>query len=71
MYERLYANGRAYLPDGETRPRRARVNGLAQQFEIADRRSVRILPQPLPAPPEQLALILSYDIAARDTRAAA
>jgi DNA repair photolyase len=69
MYEKLYASGRPYLPDAETRPRRARVNALAQQFEIADRRRLRIMPAAAEAPAEQLALILSVD--ARATREAA
>lgn len=69
MYEQLYANGRSYLPDAETRPRRGRVNGLAKQYEIADRRRLRIMPTADVAPAEQLALILSDD--ARATRPAA
>ena len=66
MYEKLYANGRSYLPDAETRPRRARVNGLAQQFEIADRRRLRIMPAAVEAPAEQLMLILSDDANSRE-----
>src|SRR3954468_3877318 len=69
MYEQLYANGRSYLPDAETRPRRARVNGLAQQFEIADRRRLRIMPAAEVAPAEQLALILSDDARASESGA--
>jgi DNA repair photolyase len=71
MYEKLYANGRAYLPDAETRPRRARVNGLAQRFEIADRRRLRIMPVALPPPVEQLQLVLSDDVKARAAQTAA
>jgi DNA repair photolyase len=67
MYEQLYANGRAYLPDAETRPRRRRVAALARQFEIADRRRLRIMPVALPAPPEQLALVLSDDAQSQRT----
>jgi DNA repair photolyase len=71
MYEKLYGNGRAYLPDAETRPRRARVNGLAQQFEIGDRRRLRIMPVPLPPATEQLQLVLSDDAQALEAQPAA
>jgi DNA repair photolyase len=50
-YERLYA-GRAYLGAEETKPRRAAVAELAREFEIADRRPVKLAPPPQP---EQLA----------------
>jgi len=71
LYERLYA-GRAYLPDAQVRPLRARVQELARRFEIADRRRIRLavpaVPELLgrdPAPAEQLALVLSTDAQAR------
>jgi len=74
LYERLYA-GRAYLPDAQVRPLRARVQELARRFEIADRRRIRLavptgpeLRGRDPAPAEQLALVLSTDAQAR-TRA--
>ena len=63
MYERLYA-GRAYLPDNHVKPLRQRVQGLAQRFEIADRRQVRLV-DASPPPAEQLALVLSADAIAR------
>jgi DNA repair photolyase len=53
LYERLYANGRAYLPKAETQPVRHEVARLAREHAIRDRRSVRLEP---PAEPEQLAL---------------
>jgi DNA repair photolyase len=59
MYDQLYAD-RAYLPDRETRPRRAMVQGLARQFEIADRRHIRYADQ-MPPPMQQLELVLSDD----------
>jgi DNA repair photolyase len=52
-YERLYANGRAYLPKAETEPVRAEVARLAREHAVRDRREVRLEP---PAAPEQLAL---------------
>jgi DNA repair photolyase len=52
-YERLYANGRSYLPRTETEPVRREVARLARDHEIADRRHVRFEP---PRAPEQLAL---------------
>jgi DNA repair photolyase len=52
LYERLYANGRAYLPAAETKPVRADVARLAREHDIRDRRRVRLEP---PAEPEQLA----------------
>ena len=64
MYERLYA-GRAYLPDALVKPVRDRVRDLARQFEIADRRTVRLLPTAMPGPPEQLSLVLADDVRAR------
>jgi DNA repair photolyase len=71
MYERLYAD-RAYLPDSATRPLRKQVQELAREFEIADRRQVRLavpnarelLGAHGSSQAEQLALILSDDAAA-------
>ena len=76
MYEQLYA-GRAYLPDKETRPLRSRVQALAKQFEIGDRRTVRLavpsraelMGSPDETPNAQLALVLSADAHALATRA--
>jgi len=51
-YERLYANGRAYLPKDEVAPVRAEVARLAREHGVRDRRRVRLRP---PAEPEQLA----------------
>jgi DNA repair photolyase len=53
LYERLYANGRAYLPSAETKPVRAQVARLAREHDVCDRRNIRLEP---PAEPEQLAL---------------
>jgi len=52
-YERLYAN-RAYLPAAETVPVRSRVQGLAREHGIRDRRRIRLAPPP---EPEQLTLL--------------
>jgi DNA repair photolyase len=52
-YERLYANGRAYLPKVETKPVRAEVARLAREHAVRDRRHLRLEP---PAPTKQLAL---------------
>jgi DNA repair photolyase len=52
-YERLYAR-RAYLPAAETTPVRTRVQRLAQEHEIRDRRRLRLQPPP---EPEQLSLL--------------
>jgi DNA repair photolyase len=70
MYERLYA-GRAYLPDAQVRPLRQRVQELAREFEVADRRTIRLaVPAGSellggvtrePDQAEQLALVLSSD----------
>jgi DNA repair photolyase len=65
MYEKLYAAGRAYLSKAEVEPRRDVVRDLARRLDIADRRRIRLVPQPLPTPAEQLALILSDDAMAR------
>jgi DNA repair photolyase len=63
-YERLYA-GRAYLPDAQVRPLRGRVQALARQLDIADRRQVKLAPPPEPLPAEQLSLILSTEALSR------
>jgi DNA repair photolyase len=52
FYEELYAR-KAYLPAAHTKPVRAQVADLARRFEIADRRSRPIRPEP---GPEQLSL---------------
>ena len=53
-YEELYA-GRAYLGKEEAKPVRQQVAALAREFEIADRRAVRLAPAAEPEPePEQL-----------------
>jgi DNA repair photolyase len=53
-YERLYAKGRAYLPQVETAPVRDHVRRLVNAHQIRDRR-----PEPLRPPPrpEQLSLL--------------
>ena len=74
MYAQLYAD-RAYLPDRETRPLRSTVQKLAREFEIADRRSVRLavpntaelLGAAEPSPAAQLQMILSADARALAT----
>ena len=53
LYERLYADGRAYLPKSETQPTREAVARLAREHGVRDRRTVRLEP---PAEPQQLAL---------------
>ena len=53
LYERLYADGRAYLPAEITKPVRAQVAELARTHGVRDRRRVRLEPAP---EPEQLAL---------------
>jgi hypothetical protein len=46
FYEELYGP-RSYLGDKETRPIRGRVQQLAREYEIADRRNVRLaVPNP-------------------------
>jgi DNA repair photolyase len=55
LYERLYADNRAYLPKADTQPTRDAVAKLAREHAIRDRRRVRLEP---PAEPEQLALAL-------------
>jgi DNA repair photolyase len=53
LYDELYANGRAYLPNEVTGPIRKQVAELAREHGVRDRRSVRREPQP---EPEQLVL---------------
>jgi DNA repair photolyase len=45
-YERLYARGRAYLPAAEQGPVRGEVARLRKEIGIADRREVRLVPEP-------------------------
>ncbi len=59
MYEQLYA-GKSYLPDSQVRPLRRTVQKLAKEFDIADRRRIRLAPEPQ-NPAEQLSLVLSDD----------
>jgi hypothetical protein len=55
-YERLYA-GRTYPTKDMVEPVRREVAELRERFAIADRRQVRLLPAPEPAPAaEQLGL---------------
>jgi DNA repair photolyase len=54
-YERLYANGRAYLPAAEVKPVRERAADLAREHGIRDRRRARPEAEP-PVIAEQLAL---------------
>ncbi len=54
LYERLYANGRAYLPSDVTSPVRKRVAELAAEHAVAHRRRRTLAP---PAEPEQLTLV--------------
>jgi DNA repair photolyase len=75
-YEQLYAS-RAYLSEKETRPLRSTVQALAGQFEVADRRRVRLavpdsgelLGAHGQSPAEQLELVLSDEARALATRA--
>jgi DNA repair photolyase len=53
LYDELYANGRAYLPNEVTGPIRKQVAELAREHGVRDRRSVRLEPEP---EPEQLVL---------------
>jgi DNA repair photolyase len=55
LYEQLYANGRAYLPNEVVAPVRQRVAALAREHGIGDRRPVRVRPTPR-FRPEQLSL---------------
>ena len=56
LYEELYA-GRAYLPSAQLKPVRAQVAELAREFEIRDRRTTKLAPEPV-VEPEQLALAI-------------
>jgi DNA repair photolyase len=69
FYEQLYGP-RSYLSDKETRPIRGRVQQLAREYDIADRRTRRLEVVTPPAPAEQLALVLSSDAEATRQRAA-
>jgi DNA repair photolyase len=62
-YQRLYA-GRAYLGKNELEPVRREVADLRHQFEVADRRTVRLLPSP-PDTQLELALLVGGEAAAR------
>jgi DNA repair photolyase len=58
MYERLYA-GRAYLGKAELDPVRRQVSELRRQFDLRDRRTIRLEPaEPLDDMPTQLELPL-------------
>jgi DNA repair photolyase len=52
LYEKLYA-GRAYLGSDDQKPVRNEVSRLAREYEIRDRRKLRLTPPP---EPEQLSL---------------
>ncbi len=69
LYERLY-QGRAYLPETLVKPARDRARELARQFDVRDRRTVRLVPPRTvivadPSPAEQLSLIVATDVQAR------
>jgi hypothetical protein len=69
FYERLYL-GRAYLPDTVVQPARERAREFAREFDIRDRRTIRLVPHgavqvPAPGPAEQLTLIVATDVQAR------
>jgi DNA repair photolyase len=59
-YERLYA-GRAYLGKREQKPMRDRVAELREQYEVRDRRTVKLEPPPPADDPLQLSLVLLAD----------
>jgi DNA repair photolyase len=68
-YERLYL-GRAYLPDAVVKPARERAREFAREFDIRDRRTIRLVPPgavqaPAPGPAEQLTLIVASEVQAR------
>jgi DNA repair photolyase len=46
QYEELYGRGRAYLPAAEQEPVRSEVARLRKEVGIADRRAVRLAPEP-------------------------
>ena len=52
FYEQLYG-GKAYLGATETKPLRNQVSAFAREFDIRDRRELRLAPPP---EPEQLSL---------------
>src|SRR5213596_2908662 len=54
LYERLYA-GKAYLGAQETKPLRNEVSALAREYDVRDRRGLRLAPPP---EPEQLSLVV-------------
>jgi DNA repair photolyase len=69
LYERL-DQGRAYLPETFVKPARDRARELARQFDVRDRRTIRLVPAgtihaPDPSPAEQLSLIVAADVEAR------
>ena len=53
LYERLYAQRRAYLGAEERNPLREQIGELAREYGIRDRRKVKLAPPPQP---EQLSL---------------
>jgi DNA repair photolyase len=59
-YERLYA-GRAYLPKAELEPVRRRIETLRREFDVRDRRTIRLEEAAMPeaAGPSQLELPLA------------
>jgi DNA repair photolyase len=67
-YQRLYA-GRAYLGKKEIEPIRREVADLRHRFEIADRRTVRLLPSP-PDAQLELALLIDGSTTATEARPA-
>jgi DNA repair photolyase len=72
QYEALYA-GRAYVSRAVAEPVKRQLADLRARFEIADRRVVRLQPQPEPAPDViPLGLVqLSLDAAVTARRSAA
>jgi DNA repair photolyase len=62
-YERLYA-GRSYLGKAEVEPLRRRVGELRREYDVRDRRTVRLEPlDPADAGPMQLSLPLAPGLA--------
>ena len=64
-YRRLYA-GKAYLGKRDVEPVRREVADLRHRFEIADRRTVRLLPS-LPDAQLELPLLVGDQVAAEPT----
>jgi DNA repair photolyase len=68
IYEKLYA-GRAYLPDALVRPARNRARDFAREFDVRDRRSIRLVPPGAVQVPasaaEQLELVVASEVQAR------